>query len=121
MDIKNIAKKADDFDRKSNKFLIKLFVALIILGAIGKAVGIVEDKATEEWTSYKQKLVATEIANKLRDQELIIDPKLLTKKQINAMNKEDLMMANYLLRVELENFHETMDSIHRLTEMRPMF
>jgi hypothetical protein len=121
MDIKNTIKKVDDFDRKSNKFLIKLFVALIILGAVGKAVGLVEDRATDEWTRYKEKLVATEIANKLRDQEIVVDPRNLTKKQINSMNREDLLMANYLLRLELENFHRNMDSIKELSETRPMY
>lgn len=121
MDIKNTIKKVDDFDRKSNKFLIKLFVALIVLGVVGKAVGLVEERATDEWVKYKEKLIASELATKLRDQELVVDPRNLTKKQINAMNKEDLLMANYLLRLELETFHGNMDRIRELSETRPMY
>lgn len=113
--------KLNEFDKKSNKFLIKFFCAVIVLGIVGKATGFVEDQVTDSWKEYKTNLIAKELAESLRGLELVIDPRGMQKKQIAEMNKEQLMMANYLLRLELEKFHTQMSSIREMSDTTPMF
>lgn len=110
--------KAVEIDNKLSKSLIKFFMLLVVCSILGKIAG---DISVEMWKEFKTNLIAHEVADSIRGLQLVVDPRGMQKKQIAEMNKEQLMMANYLLRLELEKFHTQMSSIREMSDTVPMF